>query len=111
MWQFEIDLTVNSELSGVADSPGGDVLGDAAVVGRVGPARLHHDEVAGAGDEEVAPVAAAALPLPHSYGRAVLQPRDHRGRLPLGRVAPHLHLAAQRHLPRVRRRLELAPEV
>ena len=48
MWQFEIDLTVNSELSGVADSPGGDVLGDAAVVGRVGPARLHHDEVAGA---------------------------------------------------------------
>ena len=105
MWQFEIDLTVNSELSGVADSPGGDVLGDAAVVGRVGPARLHHDEVAGAGDEEVAPVAA----LPH--GRAVLQPRDHRGRLPLGRVAPHLHLAAQRHLPRVRRRLELAPEV
>ena len=102
MGQLEIDLTVNSELSGLADSPGGDVLGDAAVVGRVGPARLHHDEVAGAGDEEVAALA---------DGRAVPQPGHRRGRLSLGRVAPHLHLSAQRHLPRVRRRLELAPEV
>ena len=99
---FEIDLTVDGELGGLADPPGGDVLRDAGVVGCVGAARLDDDEVSGAGDEEV-----AALP----HGRPVPQPRHRRGRLSLGRVAPHLHLAAQRHLPRVRRRLELPPQV
>lgn len=97
--------TVDCECGGLALPPGGDVLRDAGVVGRVRDLGVHDDQVSLARDQEV-------LVLGPWLERAPVLGPGHGGRgLALGRVAPHLHLAPGRDLLGVGWNLELPLQV